>query len=889
MGEKLFHDALLRAAEGRSLSDAERRQLHMFAAMMAERVTLAPEMLDSDVRDSSPSVASTPQALPETEPAPGLYGLRYHNRGLLGIGGMGEVRRVYDPVLKRALALKVAHARLLELPNLLARFVEEAQVQAQLQHPNLVPVHELGVLADGRPYFTMDVIHGRSMSSVIADVHLAATQARVSTRDGWSMQRLLGAFATVCRAVGFAHDKGVVHRDLKPGNIMLGAFGEVRVVDWGLAKVRGRPELAELVGSLVLVETDRAAEASQATWVGSIAGTPAYMPPEQALGEVHRIDARSDVYALGAVLYELLAGEPPYRSDDPHNPSSVLDQVRRGPPRPLVHVARQPVAAELVDMVERAMSREMEARYADGNALAAALEASLDGSLRREQARGIVSEAEGLLPRAARLRGQAASLRTVAGEWLREVPVWSSEDDKAAAWSEEDRAAALEREAELLEVAREQKLQAALSHSSDLPEAHAALAETYLARHAAAEAARRDGDAAKAEAQVRAHAEALPVDHPARQRCVAWLRGTGALTLLTDPPGASVLLERYELRNRRLVAEPVRELGATPLLSVPLEMGSFRLRIRAPGHHEVLYPVRIARGQHWDGVPPDAGEPSPIWLPPLGELGPDERYVPPGWFAAGGDPFALGSLPSLRVWVDGFVLDRVPVTNKRYIAFLHHLVAAGREDEALRHAPRERSGTAAELGAMIYGYENGRFFLRPDADGDLWDEDWPVWHIDWDGAFAFAEWLARRTGQGWRLPDELEWEKAARGVDGRFYPWGDVFDPSWCCMRDSLPDRPRPAVVGSYPTDESPYGLRDMAGNLRDWTANAFSAQGPAADGARLVVHPVLPDGSTRVGRGGSWSYSDTIARLAVRFGSAPGHRSSNVGFRVARSLGRLR
>jgi formylglycine-generating enzyme required for sulfatase activity len=198
---------------------------------------------------------------------------------------------------------------------------------------------------------------------------------------------------------------------------------------------------------------------------------------------------------------------------------------------------------------------------------------------------------------------------------------------------------------------------------------------------------------------------------------------------------------------------------------------------------------------------------------------------------------ASNVLSRRRVWVDGFSLSRVHVTNRDYLGFLDDLVAQGREADALRHAPRERGGTVGEQGSLIYGYEGGRFSLRPDADGDVWLPDCPVTMVDWLGAAAFAAWQAARTGQAWRLPHELEWEKGARGVDGRFFPWGDGFDPSWCCIRASHQGRRLPAEVGRYPVDESVYGARDLAGNMRDCTAHRAPHGLPVVTGtSRMTV-----------------------------------------------------
>ena len=181
--------------------------------------------------------------------------------------------------------------------------------------------------------------------------------------------------------------------------------------------------------------------------------------------------------------------------------------------------------------------------------------------------------------------------------------------------------------------------------------------------------------------------------------------------------------------------------------------------------------------------------------------------------------------------------------------------------------------------------------LRPDSEGDVWLPDQPVIMVHWGCAVGYCRWLAERSQQPWRLPGELEWEKAARGVDGRFFPWGDVLDPSWCCMRDSYPGRSELAVVDSFAVDESPFGVRGCAGNVRDFCADLFTKEGPMTVAGRVEAS-VLPasvdlslSASRRVVRGGSWHPSQVDARLADRYSSVPSFRYAHRGFRLARSL----
>ena len=242
--------------------------------------------------------AEAPLALPD--------GLVYE--GMLGRGAMGEVHRVRDVRLNRRMALKVLKWMFHHRPLTVQRFLDEAQATAQLQHPGIVPVHDLGVLPDGRTYFTMREVAGRTLGEVIVEVHRASgPRGWAAAASGASLRRLIEYLRTASEAVGYAHERGVVHRDLKPDNIMIGAHNEVFVMDWGIAKVVGRPDL----GVEALELTGR----SEATQVGAVFGTPAYMAPEQAAGKPESVGAAADIYALGATLYHLVTGEAPEPSD----------------------------------------------------------------------------------------------------------------------------------------------------------------------------------------------------------------------------------------------------------------------------------------------------------------------------------------------------------------------------------------------------------------------------------------------------------------------------------------------------------------------------------------------------------------------------------------------
>jgi serine/threonine protein kinase len=308
--------------------------------------------------------------------APDLSGTKYRLLEGVARGGMGAVYLAEDVQLGRRVALKV-----LDLPDpggaLTRRLMQEARVLARLEHPGIVPVHDVGALADGRVFYAMKFVEGLRL-----DQHLARMA---------SLPERLRLFGKICEAVAFAHARGILHRDLKPENIMVGPFGEVLVMDWGLAKILGEtqdlrspatqiseaPPAPMLSGGRATREESTASTGADAaeTAHGAVLGTPGYMAPEQARGEVSRLDQRTDIYSLGAVFYFLLAGRAQVKG---------RPQILRGVPRPLAAI------------YAKAMSPEPVNRYASVEELATDLARFLDGL-------PVAAYPEGLLRKGARL------------------------------------------------------------------------------------------------------------------------------------------------------------------------------------------------------------------------------------------------------------------------------------------------------------------------------------------------------------------------------------------------------------------------------------------------------------------------------------------------------
>ncbi len=295
-------------------------------------------------------------------------------------GGLGEVFLALDPELDRQVALKELRAYHAHDPVSQSRFVLEAKVTGRLEHPGIVPVYGLGRYADGRPYYAMRFIEGETLKQAIERFHANEAAKRESREREIAFRRLLRSVIDACNAVAYAHSRGVVHRDLKPENIMLGRFGETLVVDWGVAK----PQAGSTGEAGVEPSLEALTDESSLTRPGSAIGTPRYMSPEQAAGELERVGPASDVYSLGATLYCLLVGHGPFPSGGLED---VLGRVRRGifpAPRRL----RRSIDPTLEAISLKAMSLRPEDRHASPLALAEEIEAWLaDVRYRGEQER----------------------------------------------------------------------------------------------------------------------------------------------------------------------------------------------------------------------------------------------------------------------------------------------------------------------------------------------------------------------------------------------------------------------------------------------------------------------------------------------------------------------
>jgi len=348
------------------------------------------------------AIPSTTAGVSET---PSAGADRYRLQRFHARGGMGEVWLAEDCRINRPVAVKRLRSDRSELHE---RFDDEAQITGQLEHPAIVPVHDAGVDAEGRPFYVMKFVDGTTLKEVIQNLHAPNGPTGSEREVTWT--RLLKVFIDLCQAVAFAHSRGVVHRDLKPDNVMLGPYGETLLVDWGLAKVAARGEEAAAGATSASVRLSRASGSTD-THAGSVLGTPSYMAPEVAGGRIEPDDPRTDVYLLGATLYEILTGQPPRRGSSLPEMMELARTVDPTPPRKIDPRIRRPLEAICL----KALARRPEDRYASAQHLAHDVERYLAGEPVSAYREGVLERAARWIKRHRRAIGRIAVASLVLG------------------------------------------------------------------------------------------------------------------------------------------------------------------------------------------------------------------------------------------------------------------------------------------------------------------------------------------------------------------------------------------------------------------------------------------------------------------------------------------
>ncbi|MCB9550796.1 MAG: SUMF1/EgtB/PvdO family nonheme iron enzyme [Myxococcales bacterium] len=748
---------------------------------------------------------------------------RFELQGQIAQGAMGRILAGWDLHLGRPVAIKILRktsARDLDR----VRFLEEAQVTGQLQHPSIMPVYELGRLRD-QVAFVMRRIEGRSLKDVISGLRRGDPE----TEQSYGRMRLLNVFHQLCLAVAYAHTRQVVHRDLKPSNVMLGDFGEVVLLDWGLCKIIG-----------AATRSTRSTSERWKTVHGQIIGTPAYMAPEQAMGLIDQVDQRTDVYGLGAILYHLLTLRPPFSGKSNREIVNRVLKERIRPPSQ--RAPDRDISPEIEEICLRCLAREQGARYPNARALAEAIRQVLDAPA---GGTSVVNRAGNLFQ-----RGLAAITRheslledaALVADELNTARTHLDPDDppatKTAAWAAEARLKALHLEIADVYAQAIQPLSAAVAIDPDHHQARRMLCELYLSRH---EQAIVRGDGTKA-----AFYRRLLAEHDTG-RYAQLIAGEGSLHVELSPAGAHCWIWPLQPQAQRLVAGERRDLGQAPVKIDQLPAGTWQLAAQAPGRETLTTTVVV-----------EPGRCARLRLRMLRQGSIPEGYVhvPAGTFRFGSTrhPYLA---PTEQALPD-YLIATHPVTAGDYLEFVRDL-ARTHPEEAAGRLPRTHDGRG-----WLWVVDGAGHYHLPERDG--WTPTMPVVGITADDAIAYCQWRSEVEGAVVRLPTEEEWEKSARGTEGRAFPWGNAWEPSYAACPATWP-APWPPPVGYAGYDCSPFGVCDLAGGVREWTATRAPGRTP-----RQIV------------RGGSFLTGDEEGRpLWTREAVRADFAAPDIGFRVAR------
>jgi len=954
---------------------------------------------------------------------------------VIGEGGMGAVLGTVDQDIRRKVAMKVMLPGDSTNTRKLKRFLEEAQITGQLEHPNIVPVHEIGIDEDAKIYFTMKLVQGEDLKVILSK----CAEGDETYLKKFSLGNLIQIFLKLCDGISYANSKGVLHRDLKPENIMVGNFGEVLVMDWGVAKILGQKDPAFEGDASEPIDGLKHTR----TMEGIVLGTPAYMSSEQASGYVSELDERSDVFSLGAILYQILTYEMPYTGD------TVMAILRKAQNHELtspdLRTPHRHIPPELNAICMKAMAYDKEDRYTNALELKHDLQLYLDGksvSAKKDNvfvrtrkwvvrnkitAMGIAAavicltlgiiftsiyenkkrqetittllnqaqqlsltgkyetaeetffavlglDSENLQAREgiARVSGKALgeknkrlsidkvleakqlfenknylkaydayvatltldpysqealagiksaavmaekqkiqrmvtpilnktkslsntnkkinsrfeNLKAQINNLKKKIKGYEGLENKKPLWEAEKKLFSTHIEKQKAESEIISRYMTVLSHDGANEKARIALSQIYYDKYQTAEVDQNQEEMAYYKTLL------LTFDDG---RFKKLLEQAGMLTLATTPQADAFYLYRFvEGADRRMVPAPFSpsvfssdvqgatrnknlfgiapefNLQKTAFISLKnflqfkkynqlkqinktsLPKGSYLIVIKKQGYMDTRIPLLIHRGE--ETSIPD------IRLLRKEEVPKGFVYIPEGSFVMGGDIDAPHSANRNLKKVSAYLISQHEVTTGEYLAFIN-MLEKRIPGSAEKYLPRESTSGGYYWKKVGKQYQNS------------FPQDWPILGISWNDARAYCKWMSLRyKKKGWvfRLPEDWEWEKAARGVDGRHFPWGNYFDYKFCSMANSKKDkRNGPDAVGSFPLDESVFGVKDLAGNVSEWCGTLYDKEN-----------------NIRINRGAAWSYvEENYARCAAINGHSPSDVADFRGFRMVMTL----
>lgn len=837
---------------------------------VGEQTRVASQLADSQGKEVPPETLRELIGC-ESEPTIGFL----QNMTTIGLGGIGTVFSAHDPVLHRDIAIKILRPAYRNKLNYVAGFIREARITAQIDHPNVIPVHRLGMFDDAGTYFTMKRVRGVTLSQILRKLK----DGDAETQKTFTRQRLLEIYISILNGVAFAHSKGIIHRDLKPANIMVGDYGEVFIADWGLAIYRSENDHSQHSGKIELGELPDDTPDAEAKDSGKpqVSGTPAFMAPEQVTSKDEDLDEQIDVYALGTILYSILTWEQsPY--EDVSTVTQLMQRVvTRKFLRPRRRAPRRRIPYELEAITLKAMNASKSDRYESVIALL--------NDVRNYLAKYPVSAYSPLpLYRFYKLIRRRPLVPLTLMAALLTLGIWNLNT-------------ALQNymlRRSLLVVAEETLLECEKSSNT-----------AYVTRSKLHELYTRTGKT-----------ETFGTARPLKSRYLrasnqfanslntSWETLNKLMNLNLSDQKATELFARlltnqmqFALANNHTLllaqtAERLRQLpvalqekiyAATPGLAwqiIQLELNQGELKIiakdksltltaRQKGSAEIPLAAapavnKLKAGYYTLSAGFSDGRklqfPVEVIRDNTAELNlslpqrtPENMiYIPGGSFIFGDrtfdDQFA-------RIRLDAFFISQHEVTIGEYMKFWHSLKSAGLKERYRAYV----DNTAAQGRKLMPLWDDSGKLMVP------YTERMPIVGITVEAMESYCQYMTEQTGFAYRLPTALEWEKAARGVDGREYVWGNTFRKNAACL--STQDHPSggdiPAEVGTHPEDRSVYGIYDMTGNARELVSNPGGWQ----------YYTV---------KGSSFNLSESFARLAAH---AYAFNLSDVGFRCAVSV----
>ncbi len=771
-------------------------------------------------------------------------------------GGTGEIYSGRDDTLGRTVAIKVLTGENEFVPEQMMRLAREAKTAAQLEHPNIVPIHELGISPTRGIYFTMKRLRGDSLRQIITQLYLSNPGY---VRE-YTVTARLSIFLKICQGVRYAHNNGVIHRDLKPENVIVGNFGEVTIIDWGLVKGVNTEAQGGIKVFDGTVDNSRPRNAKEAhdvypdaknqTVSGEVNGTPRFMSPEQANGDSREIDKRTDVYALGVILYELLTFTNPFQtvSDE-----EVLTFVQRGEfKRPSEQYFGKNCNAELEAICLKAMSRRREDRYQSVREIIADITAHLND-------RPVSAYNAPLRVRVAKLLNRNPLKTAVLLSSIVAIVAYMLTVNIVAGFGAKETLSIAEKDCTLMM----KKLQALESIIKIAEDADGDMSDWLFDRY---QESLDDLDNLMVTIfmllgtiqnqqydnqidRIRSHMMSQRIQFTLRHGNNKDMKKVKGILVsqfgYNKETYSRHLAEFSDLLDKALdgtctvfIHSPENSVrfGVMPVIEDP-ETGFRRIGtiMTLPNCMLPTPPLRLPKGDYFIsfsfGNRPDIvlgfslnhAEQARININFPAEYPPGMTFVPERKITLERRAFGDQNRKIVQILPGQapFFISTNEVTFGEYLEFWRQLKTTEEKERYRSHIRLKEN----DQHTILPWNDAGQLRTNTVNGKRMFTLDMPVVGISHEAAEAFCEWKGRQLNRICRLPTVDEWLRAATGDDSRKYTWGNLFSDTAALIRENkeaFKNYPLFAPVGSFPLDVSPYGLTDMAGNAREWTSSLF-------------------------------------------------------------------